>query len=280
MTVILALCLSACLTRAEQAAAAPGDADPFAKGNLVAWCIVPFDAKQRGPEARAEMLKRLGVGRLAYDWRAVHVKDFEAEILACRKHGIEYFAFWGRHPQAFALFKKHGLKPQIWQTAPQPKAGGEEERVAEVGRKLLSLVKETRALGCPLGLYNHGGWSGEPANLIAVVQWLRARGDAGHVGIVYNLHHGHGHIEGFEKTLSAMKPYLLCLNLNGMNSSAEPKILPVGKGEHDARLLRIITASGYAGPIGILDHRSDTDAEVALRENLEGLKTAASGEAV
>ena len=32
----------------------------FARTNLVAWCIVPFDAKKRGPEERAEMLSRLG----------------------------------------------------------------------------------------------------------------------------------------------------------------------------------------------------------------------------
>ena len=28
----------------------------FDKHNLVAWCIVPFDAKNRGPSERAEML--------------------------------------------------------------------------------------------------------------------------------------------------------------------------------------------------------------------------------
>jgi hypothetical protein len=48
---------------------------------LAAWCIVPFDAKRRGPEARAKMLARLGIKRCAYDWRGEHVKDFEEEIL-------------------------------------------------------------------------------------------------------------------------------------------------------------------------------------------------------
>ena len=37
-------------------------------------------------------------------------------------------------------------------------------------------------------------------------------------------------------------------------------------------MLKAIRQSGYKGPIGILDHRSDTDTEVALRENLTGLK--------
>ena len=29
----------------------------FARGNLIAWCVVPFDAKGRGPRERAGMLK-------------------------------------------------------------------------------------------------------------------------------------------------------------------------------------------------------------------------------
>ena len=42
------------------AADGPANLEIFAKDNLVAWCIVPFDAKKRGPSARAEMLGRLG----------------------------------------------------------------------------------------------------------------------------------------------------------------------------------------------------------------------------
>ena len=56
----------------------------FARSNLVAWCIVPFDANKRGPEERAQMLNRLGIQKMAYDWRAEHIPTFEAEIDACR----------------------------------------------------------------------------------------------------------------------------------------------------------------------------------------------------
>ena len=69
-----------------------------------------------------------------------------------------------------------------------------------------------------------------------------------------------------------MQPHLLCLNLNGMNDDAKPKILPLGQGRHELALLKTIRQSGYRGAIGILDHRNDTDTEVALRENLGGLK--------
>jgi len=107
---------------------------------------------------------------------------------------------------------------------------------------------------------------------VAVCQYLRKHHNAKHVGIVYNLHHGHGHIADWEKSLHHMKPYLLCLNLNGMNDGAEPKILQLGRGQHEATMITAIRKSGYAGPIGILDHRNDTDTEIALKENLEGLQ--------
>ena len=41
----------------------------FRRDNLVAWCIVPFDAKKRGPEERAAMMEKLGLKHFAYDWR-------------------------------------------------------------------------------------------------------------------------------------------------------------------------------------------------------------------
>ena len=37
------------------AASADEATDIFARDNLVAWCIVPFDGKQRGPAERAAM---------------------------------------------------------------------------------------------------------------------------------------------------------------------------------------------------------------------------------
>jgi hypothetical protein len=244
----------------------------FDKDNLVAWCIVPFDVKERGPEERAQMLEHLGISKVAYDWREKHVSEFEEEILAYKKHGLEYFAFWGEHPAAFALFAKYELKPQIWKMLPAPKGESQAEKVENAGRGLLPLVEKTAAMGCKLGIYNHGGWQGEPENMVAVVEWLRANTDAEHVGLVYNLHHGHEHIPHFQESLELMLPYLHCLNINGMNSTGDPKILSLGKGEHEEALLRVIEESGYGGPVGILGHRSEMDVEIALKENLEGLR--------
>src|SRR6187401_174628 len=96
--------------------------DVFAKSNLVAWCIVPFDAKKRGPEERAEMLERLGIKRFAYDYRAEHIPTWDAELAALKKHGIELTAWWfpatlnDEAKASLALFQRHGVKPQLWVT--------------------------------------------------------------------------------------------------------------------------------------------------------------------
>ena len=74
-----------------------------------------------------------------------------------------------------------------------------------------------------------------------------------------------------------MLPHLHCLNLNGM---ADPetvqgitnKIIPIGSGKHETAMIKDVISSGYSGPIGILDHIDAQDAELSLRNNIEGLE--------
>ena len=268
---LLALALIASL-HATLAASEPPSL--FERKNIVAWCVVPFDSAKRGPAERAEMVRQLGITKVAYDWRGEHVPQFEQEILEYKKRGLEYFAFWSVHEEAFRLFEKYRLHPQIWILASSP-AGTltREQQIKEAATKLLPLVERTRKLGSQLGLYNHGGWGGEPENLVAVCEYLREHHGASHVGIVYNQHHGHSHVDHFATALASMKPYLLCLNLNGLVREGDKrglKIQPVGQGELDLPMLKIIAASGYRGPIGIIGHTND-DVELRLRDNLDGL---------
>jgi len=91
--------------------------------------------------------------------------------------------------------------------------------------------------------------------------------------MVYNFHHGHAHIDDFAKTMQLMKPYLYAINLNGMDRDGDKKgnkIMPLGQGELDLGLLRIIKDSGWQGPIGLLNH-TEIDAEARLKDNAAGL---------
>ncbi len=248
-------------------------AELFDKPNLVAWCIVPFDAAKRTPEARAEMVAKMGLKRIAYDWRAEHVAEFEREILAYQKHGIEMFAFWGVHDEAFRLFEKYKLHPQLWVML---KVAGDtdEAKIKAAAEALLPTLERAKKIGGQVGIYNHGGWGGEPENMIAVCEFVKKNYGTDNIGIVYNLHHGHSHLDRLPKVLAAMKPWLLCLNLNGMDIAGDTKgrkILPLSVGTQDVAVLRQIRASGYSGPLGILNH-TDEDAEGRLLDNLNGLK--------
>src|SRR5262245_8435905 len=78
----------------ETASRSSGPDRILARDNLIAWCIVPFDSKKRGPEDRAAMLEKLGFRHFAYDWRAEDVPTFDAEIDALKRHGVSLDAFW------------------------------------------------------------------------------------------------------------------------------------------------------------------------------------------
>jgi len=248
--------------------------DIFAPENLVAWCIVPFDGKKRGPAERAAMCAKLGLKKIAYDWREEHVATFEQEILEYKKHGLEYFAFWHVQEEAFKLFEKYQLSPQIWYMIPQQDDGTQQQRVKQAAEACLPTIARAKKMGSKVGLYNHGGWSGDPPNMVAVCQYLKEHHKIDNVGIVYNQHHCHSRVDLFAEDLKAMLPHLLCLNLNGTTRDGDKKgmkILPLGEGELDLSLLKIIRSSGYSGPIGIIGHTQD-DVELRLKDNLNGLE--------
>jgi len=257
--------------------------DVFRAGNIDAWCIVPFDAKKRGPEERAAMLKRLGIAGLAYDYRAEHVPTFDAEVKAMQEAGIAVTAWWfptEMNDEAriiLGVIARHKITPQLWVTgggeAPKDEAGLAARVEAESAR-IRPIAEAAAAVGCRVALYNHGGWFGEPENQIRIIGRLKEQGVT-NVGMVYNFHHGHAHIARFPELWKRMQPYVLAVNLNGMEAGGDErgrKILTLGKGDCELGMMRVIEESGWRGRVGVIDHRPETDSEVTLRENLQGLE--------
>lgn len=256
----------------------------FSKENLTPWCIVPFDAKQRNPQERAEMLQRLGFKTMAYDWRDANIPEFDEEVKQLKKHGIKMTAFWwsGGLPVSedvlnasqkmilqIDFLKRYNFNLDVWVSLTDRTIEKEtdEGKYTELARRADILAGILKEYGCRLGLYNHGGWGGEPRNMVEVMK--RVKSD--NIGIVYNFHHGHEHLENLPEAFYMMKPYLYTVNLNGMNKEG-PKILPLGQGTEDARILKMITESGYQGPMGIIGHIYEEDVEIVLQRNLEGMK--------
>lgn len=274
---VLAVLAMRCQGRAELPATGL-----LSQTNLVAWCIVPFDTRHRGPVERAQMLKDLGIRRLAYDWRAEHIPTFDAEISALRAQDIELTAWWfpaALNPEARVILeclKRNRLSPQLWVTTgtePEPDPERLERKMSETAATLGGICAEAAKIGSTVGLYNHLGWFGEPTNQVVLIKRLQAMGHA-NVGIVYNFHHAHAQMDRFPELFSLMKPHLLALNLNGMVRDGDrlgKKILPVGSGDRELGMLRVVRESGWMGPIGILGH-TEEDAELKLRKELMGLE--------
>jgi hypothetical protein len=254
--------------------------DVFERDNLVAWCVVPFDTQERTPEERADMLDNLGFRQLAYDWRERHIASFPEEIKVLKKHNISLAAVWlwiggdtvfslgPQNEQIIQTVRDAGISTDFWvgfddgyfSNAP------EEVKMERALTAVTHLATIAAEIGCTVSLYNHGGWLGEPENQVRIIR----KGEFANVGIVYNFHHGHHHVQRFDTLMQLMLPYVRTINLNGMTSEQE-KILPLGTGKHELEMMRIIKASGYEGLIGIIGH-VDTDIEPVLRGNLEGLE--------
>lgn len=267
------------VSTAQETASKPKfHAEMFKEQNLVAWCIVPFDSQKRTPEQRAQMLDQLGIKRLAYDYRAEHVASFEEEITTMKKHGIEMTAWWfptvlnDEAKLILSLIKKHQIHPQLWVTGGGDPAMNEEQTkgfIEAESKRIKEIAIAAQDAGCKVALYNHGGWYGEPENQIRLIQAIGLP----NVGIVYNLHHAHHQLDRLEANLKLMRPHLLAINLNGMETDGDrtgKKILPIGQGNRDREVLKLIGQLNFDGPVGILNH-TDLDAMTRLKDNLDGL---------
>ncbi len=258
----------------------PGEADIFAMDNLVAWCIVPFDALERTPVERAEMLTRLGFERMAWDWRMEHIETLPVEIETLGEYGIELTAVWfwidrgmddgflPHHEQIFEAIANSGTVTDLWASFSSDYFTGltNEEKVRSAAGAITKLHDRVRGYGCRVALYNHMDWFGEPENQVRIIE--QTGRDS--IGIVYNFHHAHHHIDDFSGLLEIMMPYLYTVNLNGMRRDG-PKILDIGSGDHEAEMMGVLARSGFDGTVGILGHTEGEDIEKVLRRNLEGL---------
>jgi hypothetical protein len=211
----------------------------FAKDNLTAWCIVPFDAKHRSPEARASMLDRLGFKTLAYDWRDEHIPEFDDEIVQLKKHGIAITAFWWggglplskediitseRIQMQLDFFKRNNLHPEVWITCSDHdlKSKSDEGKFNELAARVDIFAQALKDIGCRLGLYNHG----------------------------------HEHLERMPAAFEEMLPYLFCVNLNGMNKNG-----PIGIIGHIAEEdVEVVLERNLEGLEKLLVEIGDTEA--------------------
>jgi len=275
VTVVTMMLLNICVGQKA------GKKNIYSKKNLIAWCIVPFDNKNRTPEERAQMLNKLGINKLAYDWREKHVPTFDDELNALKKHSIKLQSFWyysGPNPEndknfatIIELLKRHNVKTQIWTMITGIKdldGMTQEQKIEAVSKPVKYIAEKAAEAGSSVGLYNHGGWFGEPENQVAIIENLKLP----NLGIVYNFSHSEEQIHRFPEFYPKILPYLYAINLTGLQGGIPAKVVPVGQGNIEYKMMKLIEESSYSGPIGIINEDFAPDAEDGLKMNMEGLK--------
>lgn len=287
----MALPLALVIFRA-QSAAAQASYNLWAHGNLVATTVNHFDARKRNPDERAKMLKSLGITRFAYNWREPDVPQFDEEIEALQRNGIElrgWILYGADNPHTKTIleaFKRHHVSPYFWvyysgeskkaeDTFPSPEKHA--QRLSTETDKVEALARLAAPYGVKILLYNHNGWWGMVENQLALIERLRQRGVTG-VGLVYNFTHARDEVHDDSKVFATlwpkMKPYVAQVNITGMNIDDVTKVKYPSQGDGEVEMMRIIQDSGWRGTIGIPAEKGGegvNDAAVTLKNYIVGI---------
>ena len=256
---------------------------PFRTENLIPWSIVAFDKLERTPLERVTMIKNLGFNQYAFGGRRKHVETMVQELNIAKAESIKISAVWlyinnkdtltalkSANERVFESLKATGLSTQIWVGIDVEFFEGlTQSQSLEKAQEMISyLSKKAQKVKCKIALYNHGGWFGESENQLEIIKRLQQYD----IGIVYNFHHAHEQLGNYRRIINQIYPFLWCVNLNGMKKGG-PKIMTIGQGTLEKKMIEILLKKGYTGPFGILGHVKDENVAFTLQENLTGLQS-------
>ncbi|MDN5211247.1 TIM barrel protein [Fulvivirgaceae bacterium BMA12] len=256
---------------------------PMDMNNIYPWCIVAYDSLERSPTERIEMMKTMGFVKYAYDWRDRHLDEMARELQLARDNDIEVLSVWlwlnakgdslghlsPSNERIFDILETSQLKTTIWLSFSNNFFEGlTQQQSLDLSTKMIQFVFEkAESIGCKIALYNHRGWFGNPANQVAIIKALPHC----HLTMVYNFHHAHQDLNTFPEVVKMIRPYLSAVNINGMRKD-EVEILPVGAGDYEKDMIKLLMEAGYDGPWGLLGHVENEDVKIVLERNMAGFR--------
>ncbi|MGY6648336.1 sugar phosphate isomerase/epimerase family protein [Wenyingzhuangia sp. IMCC45574] len=247
------------------------------------WCIIGFDSLNRTPKQRISMLKQMGFTKYGYNKGKGDLSKMKDEFRLAKENNLQITSvfLWlnanrdsigklsSMNQELLNNLTEIDTKPTIWLSFSHNffKNINQNESI-EVATKMIKQIKlKADEIGCKLALYNHHGWFGNPYNQLEVLEKL----NQDDISIVYNFHHAHEYVDEFPKIVKKIMPYLSYVNLNGVKKEG-PKILPIGKGDFELKMIQQLLEEGYKGPWGILGHIKNEDVQKVLNRNIDGLK--------
>lgn len=257
---------------------------PMVLKDVYPWCIVAFDSIKRSAAERINMLKELGFDKYAYDWRDDNLNEMESEFKLAKENNIEIVSVWlwlnaerdslghlsPSNEKIFEIIKKQQIKTTFWLSFSNNFFEGltQEQAINKAIEMIKYVYVKAEKIGCKTALYNHHGWFGDPKNQIEIIKSLPQY----NLTMVYNFHHAHQYLDEFPTIAKTIKPYLSSVNLNGMRKEG-PKILPIGDGDYEKDMIKLLIDEGYYGPWGVLGHVEKEDVKKVLQRNIKGFNS-------
>lgn len=258
-------------------------ADPIFKvEEITPWCILGFDALDRTPKQRIAMLKQMGFTKYGYNKGKGDLSRMKEEFKLARENNIEINSvfLWlnakrdsvGKlspaNQELLSNLTEIKSKPTIWLSFSHNFFEGlNQKQSISLSIEMIEFIKlKTDKTGCKLALYNHDGWFGNPYHQVEILEKLNQNS----ITIVYNFHHAHKYIDEFPEIVKKIKPYLSHVNLNGVKKNG-PKILTIGEGDYEFKMIKVLRNEGFNGPWGILGHIKTEDVQHVLKQNIDGL---------
>ncbi len=251
------------------------------------WPFFAFDngvGRDTGmqPEQQAQILGNLGYQGIGF----TGVDNAPAMLKALDVHGLKMFSTYLKVdlgsdtqpydpglPEAIKRFRSHGTALWIHVHGARSPSDELDDRAVAVIREI---AKMAEASELQVVLYPHTGfYVANNADALRVVKKVNRP----NVGTSFNLCHflKQQNEADAERVIKESIPHMMLVSINGADSGDTPKmgwdrlIQTLDRGSFDVgRLLRLLDAAGYEGPIGLQCYAIKGD----VRENLERSKKA------
>jgi sugar phosphate isomerase/epimerase len=274
-----ALALSIATSLFTAAALAESPANPFfVLSNGVA------DEKHATPESQAALLAELGYDGIGPSG----TQGVPAMLAALDRHGLAMHALYvganldPDQPRyepglAEAIRQLKGRETFVWLYVRSAKfkrgSPDGDRRAAEIVGEVAGMAEQS---GLRVALYPHTGFYVET---VQDALRIAKRVDRPNMGVTFNLCHWLK-VEGdhnLEARLEEARPHLLVVTINGADSAGadwKTLIQPLDRGDFDQlRLLRILQAQGFRGPIGLQCYAVPGDKRENLQRSMAAWRT-------
>ncbi len=252
--------------------------------SFFAFCIDTHDARKRGLEQQAQLLKELGFDGVGHLWLdnlperlrtldAAGLRLFQITVMVDLTPGKP--AYDGRLKETMPLLKGRGVQFALLINGLKPSDPSGDGRAVEVVREIAGLC---RTAGAQVVLYPHTGFW-----LERVEDALRVAGKVGrpNVGVMFNLCHWLrvSKDRDYQSLLAQAMPRLLAVSINGADEfDSQPGwgryIQPLGRGSFDvSAFLKSLRQLSYTGPVGLQCYGIPGDVRDALTESMKAWRS-------